>query len=216
MQQTIPARHELYEAAIRHYATYNALIHVTYLGNSHDSLDLAHCSINNILAAAGNLNLAYTINLVDCDSSTCLLLHTLDDLAARTYYSTDKLLRNYHLLYTWYMRFQFRTRSIQSLQHLSQNMLTASLCLHQSLLQDLVRQTIALDIHLCSRQTLGSTSSLEVHITQVILITQDIAQYSILILARVLDQTHCNTAHRSCKRHTGIHQGQTPCTYRSH
>ena len=46
--------------------------------------------------------------------------------------------------------------------------------MHQGFLQDIERQTVALDIHLGSGQTILCTSGLEVHIAQVVLITEDI------------------------------------------
>ena len=114
------------------------------------------------------------------------------------------------------MGLQLGTRLGQSLHHLTQDMLTTSLSLHQSLLQNLVRQTVALDIHLCSSQTVGSTSGLEVHVAQVVLVTEDIAQYSILVLTGILDQTHGNTADRSLDGHTSVHQRQTTGTNGGH
>ena len=72
-------------------------------------------------------------------------------------------------------------------------MLAAGLGLHECLLKNLERQTVALDVHLCCRQAVTCTGRLEVHVAQVILIAEDVAQYGILVLARVLDQTHGDT-----------------------
>ena len=114
------------------------------------------------------------------------------------------------------MRLQLGTRFRHSLHHLAQDVLTASLGLHQSLLQDLVRETVTLDIHLCSSQTVGSTSGLEIHIAQVVLVTKDVTQHSILVLTGILNQTHGNTAHGSLDGHTSVHQRQTAGTNGSH
>ena len=72
-------------------------------------------------------------------------------------------------------------------------MLTTSLSLHEGFLQNVERQTVALDIHLGSGQTVLSTGGLEVHIAQVVLVTKDITQHSILVFSGVLDQTHSDT-----------------------
>ena len=72
-------------------------------------------------------------------------------------------------------------------------MLAAGLGLHECLLKNLERQTVALDVHLRCRQAVTCTGRLEVHVAQVILIAEDVAQYGILVLARVLDQTHGDT-----------------------
>ena len=95
-------------------------------------------------------------------------------------------------------------------------MLTTSLSLHEGFLKNLEWQTVALDIHLCSGQTVTCTCCLEVHIAEVVLITEDIAQDRIAFLTRVVDKTHGNTGHRLLHRHTGIHQCQRTGTGGSH
>ena len=95
-------------------------------------------------------------------------------------------------------------------------MLTTSLCLHECFLKYVERQTVALDIHLSSSQTILRTSGLEVHITQVVLVAEDITQYGILVFSRVLNQTHGNTADGLLHGNTSIHQGKRTCTYGSH
>ena len=95
-------------------------------------------------------------------------------------------------------------------------MLTSGLGLHEGLLENLVRQTVTLDVHLGSGKSLGSTRGLEVHVTQVVLVAEDVREDGILVLAGVLDETHGNAADGSCDGYTGIHQGQTACTGGSH
>ena len=95
-------------------------------------------------------------------------------------------------------------------------MLTASLGLHQSALNNLERQTIALDIHLSGGQTVLRTSGLEVHITQVILVAENIRKDGELVLTRVVDETHGNTCHRILDGHTGVHQGESTAADAGH
>ncbi len=193
MEQTILTRHDLNEATVRHDATNGSLIDLTYLGDSHDSLDLGDSSIDAFLVRSRNLNLTNTLCLIDCDSSTSILLHLLDNLATRADDSTDELLRNIELNNTGNLRFHLCTRLCDGVGEALQDVLTTSLGLHKSFLKNIKRQTVALNIHLGSSQTILCTSGLEVHITQVVLITEDIAQYCILIFAWILDQTHSNT-----------------------
>ena len=49
-----------------------------------------------------------------------------------------------------------------------------------------------------------------------VLIAEDVAQHGILLLARVLDKTHCDTADRLLHRHAGVHKGESACTYSGH
>ena len=51
------------------------------------------------------------------------------------------------------MGLQLRTRLSNGIGNAVENVLTASLSLHKSLLKDVERQTVALDIHLGSGQT---------------------------------------------------------------
>ena len=95
-------------------------------------------------------------------------------------------------------------------------MLTSLLGLCECLLENLVRKTVALDIHLSGSQTLGGTRGLEVHVAEVVLIAEDIREHSILLFARILDQTHGDTAHGSLDGHTGIHQCKRTGTNGSH
>ena len=95
-------------------------------------------------------------------------------------------------------------------------MLASSLCLHESLLQDLEAQTVALDIHLCCCQAVLCTGGLEVHVAQVVLVAKDVAKHSILLLAGVLDQTHSDAADGLLHRYTSVHEGECAGTYGSH
>ena len=95
-------------------------------------------------------------------------------------------------------------------------MLTTSLSLHEGFLQDFEWQTVALDIHLSSGQTVTCTRGLEVHIAEVILIAEDIAQNCVAFLTGVMDESHGNTSHRLLHRNTGIHQCQRTGTGSSH
>ena len=193
MQQTILARHKLYEASVRHNATNGTLVNLTNLRNGNDSLDLSDSGINALLVRTADLNLTNTVFLVNGDSSTGILLHLLDNLTTRANDSTNELLRNLKGNNTWNMWLQLRTWLSNGIGDALQDVLTSSLSLHQRLLENIERQAVALDIHLGSGQTVLGTGGLEVHISQVVLVTKDIAQYSILVLSGVLNQTHCDT-----------------------
>ena len=87
-------------------------------------------------------------------------------------------------------------------------MLTTGLSLHQGLLQNVERKTVTFDIHLGGCQTVTGTGGLEVHISQVVLVAEDIAEYSIFIFSGVLDETHGNAADRLLHGDASIHQSQ--------
>jgi hypothetical protein len=83
---------------------------------------------------------------------------------------------------------------------------TASLGLLQCLLHDLFGDAFDLDVHLQGGDALSGTGDLEVHVAQVIFVTQDVGQDDEALA--FLDQTHGDTRHRRLDRHAGVHQGQ--------
>ena len=170
MKQTILTRHELNECTIRHDRGNLSFINLSDLRNSDDSLDRLDSRVDRSLIRAGDLDLSYAVYLIDRYRSSRFLLDTLDDLTARADYRTDEFLTDNHRLDTRCMRFQILTSFRLSLQYLAQDMHTTLFSLSQSILKDLVRQTVYLDIHLGSRDTVFRTRYLEVHITQVILV----------------------------------------------
>ena len=137
VEQTVLARHELYEAAVRHDAANSTLVNLTNLGDGNDSLDLSQCGIDALLVRSANLYLTNAINLVDSDSSTGILLHLLDNLTTRANDSTNELLRNLNLNDARNLRLQLSAWLSDSISNALQDVLTTSLSLHQRLLQNI-------------------------------------------------------------------------------
>ena len=96
------------------------------------------------------------------------------------------------------------TRRIDRLVHLAKDMQATVFCLCQRLFHDLLRNTLDLDIHLQRGNTVLGTGNLEVHVAEMVLVTEDIGQHGIFIL--FLDQAHGHTRNRRAGGHTGIHQ----------
>ena len=216
MEQTILARKYLYEAAVRHDAAHCSVIYLANLWDCHDGTNLCQGTVDALLVRTANLYLANAFNLIDGDGGTGVLLHLLDNLSARTDNCTDKLFWNLNLYDAWNLWLQLWARLCYGLDELAEDVLTTSLCLHQCLLENLEAQTVALDIHLCSCQTVLGTCGLEVHIAQVVLVAEDVAQYCILVLSRILYKTHGDAAHWLCHWHTGVHKSQCTGTYCCH
>ena len=112
------------------------------------------------------------------------------------------------------MRGKLGAWCVERLGHFTEDVNTAFTGLFQRLLHNFLGHTGDFDIHLQRSDTLCRTGHLEVHITQMILITEDIGQDSNIIA--FLDQTHGNPGDRFGDRHTGIHQRQGGSTDRSH
>ena len=216
VQQTFLTRHELYEAAIRHQALNHTVVLLAYFRQSYDSFDLRDSSLHRLAVVACYLNLAAFFYLVDRDHSTGLSLNTLNNLTARAYYSTNHIFRNDEAYDTRSVRLEVCTRCRHALKNLTEDIHTCLVCLCQRVLQDLITQTIYFDIHLTSRQTIFRTRGLEVHVTEVILVAENIAQDSVVLTLVLRDQTHCDTRNRFLHRNTCIHQRQRTGTNGCH
>ena len=79
---------------------------------------------------------------------------------------------------------------------------------------DLLGDTLDLDIHLQRGHTRFCSGDFEIHITEVIFITQDIGQHGETIVLKY--ETHRNTRDRRFQGDPGIHQRQTGTTHRCH
>ena len=216
MQQTFLTRHKLHEATVRHEALDGSLINLANLGQSHDSFDLGYSGVHRLFVVRCHLYLATALVLVDADYGTGLSLNTLDDLSARANNGTDQVFRDIEACDTRSMRLDVGTRCGHCLQYLIKNVHTRLVCLRESVLQDLVAQSVDLDIHLAGCQTVACTGGLEVHITQVILVAENVTQDSVVRTFVLGDQTHSNTADRFLDRYACVHQRQCAGTYGSH
>ena len=115
------------------------------------------------------------------------------DLTSDFDYSTDEFFRNSHCFDTRSVIFQLSTWFGNCFFYFTEYVHTSFFCLIQSTFQNFVRQTVYLDIHLGSRNTIFCSRYFEVHITQVVFVTQNIRQYSIFFFARILNQSHSDT-----------------------
>jgi len=90
----------------------------------------------------------------------------------------------------------------------------ASLC--QSTLEDFVAKTIDLDIHLSSGDTVSGTRYLEVHITEMVFVTEDVGEDRVVRTLVLRDQTHGDTRYGLSDGYTSVTQSERTSTYCSH
>ncbi len=98
--------------------------------------------------------------------------------------------------------------------HLAQNVHARFFGLRQRDLHDFFGDALDFDIHLQRGDTSGSASDLEVHVTQVIFIAQDVGQHGKAVV--FFDQAHGDTGDVCLHRHAGIHHRQAAAADRSH
>ncbi|CCK04988.1 Spidroin 1 [Cronobacter sakazakii 701] len=106
------------------------------------------------------------------------------------------------------------TRCVDSLFHHAKNVQTRTFSLIQRHLHDLFSDAFDFDIHLQRSDTFTGTGYFEVHVAQVVFITQNIGQYDKVFA--FFHQTHRNTRDSGFNRHARVHQRQRSATHGSH
>ena len=97
-----------------------------------------------------------------------------NDLATGTDDVADLRFVDLHGFDTWRMRGQLATRFAQCLGHFTQDMRAACLGLVQCSFKNFAGNTGNLDVHLHRGDAFGRTSYLEIHVAEMIFITQNI------------------------------------------
>ena len=64
------------------------------------------------------------------------------------------------------------------------------------------------DIHLHAADPFAGTGDLEVHIAEMVFITEDVGENGVFTVSRAGDQSHGHAADVFGERHARIHQGQ--------
>ena len=103
------------------------------------------------------------------------------------------------------MLLQVRRRLGDDFFHLPQDVEPRFLGLFQGLMHDLFGQAGHFDVHLQGGNALGRARHLEVHVSQGVLVSQDIREHRHLVV--FLDKTHGYPGHRRLDGHARVHQG---------
>ena len=212
MEKSLLARKNLDECAKFQDADYLSVIYGAYLRYCAYALDpvesLLHgflvvgCNVNNTLGATARKRF-----LGDGNNSTCLLLYLLNGLATLADNGSDKLGCNADLLDARHERLVVLTRLADGLHHLSHNMEASLACLLKCLGKNVIAESVNLDVHLGCSDTVCGTGYLEVHISEMVLISKNIGKdcISVIWTLCVSDKTHGHTRNRFLDLHAGIH-----------
>ena len=102
----------------------------------------------------------------------------------------------------------------QRLDHPAQDVQAGFLGLRQRHLHDLLGDALDLDVHLKRGHAAGRAGHLEVHVAEVVLVTEDVGQHREAVA--FLDQAHGDAGHVRLQRHAGVQHGQAAAADRSH
>ncbi len=81
-------------------------------------------------------------------------------------------------------------------------------------IHNLLGNALNLDIHLQGGDPCFRTRDFEVHVAQVVFITENVGQHCESIVLE--HEPHSHSGHRRLQRDTSIHQGQACATHRCH
>jgi hypothetical protein len=102
----------------------------------------------------------------------------------------------------------------QRLLHQMQNVHPAFACLRQRNRHDLLGDALDLDVHLQRSDAAIGAGDLEIHVTEMILIAEDVGQHR--EARAVFDKAHGNAGDVRLGRYAGVHQRQARAAYRRH
>ena len=208
MQEAVGVGQELHEGTEGGDVLDFSFIHFAHLGFGADELDALHGGVDVVHIGSGDIDDAEFTHLLNIDGGVGLTLHLLDDLASRSDNGADELARDLHLDDARHEGTVVLTRCRHGLFDLAEDEHTASVSLGQCLCQHFGGESVDLDVHLTSGDTVFGTTDLEVHVAEVVLIAEDVGQDGVAAGVLVGNQTHGDTGDRFFHLDTAVEQGQ--------
>ncbi len=206
MQHAFLTRHDLDDRAEAQDITHGAFVFFAFFGDRHDTLDDAKRGFRVFLVGGGHRYVADAIAFFDLDLGARFPLDALNDLATGPDDGSDKLGVDRDLREARRVGRHFAARLVEHLGHLVEDVQPAFAGLVEGAFEDLLGQTGHLDVHLAGRDPGAAPRHLEVHVAEVILGAQDVAEHGDATPVR--DEPHRHAGDRRFDRHAGVHHGQ--------
>ncbi len=105
-------------------------------------------------------------------------------------------------------------RLVQRLEHLAEDEDAPLARLLERLAHDLAREAGDLDVHLDGGDAARRPADLEVHVAEVVLVAEDVAQDGEALAVR--DEAHRDARDRRLDRHARVHERERPAAHRRH
>src|SRR5699024_3837252 len=211
VHQAITPRHQIDERAEIHQAHDLAFVDLAGFDIAGDVLDALDGQIRCRLVDRGHVDGAVVL---DVDIGAGFFRDAADRGAALADHVTDLVDVDLDGEDAWRPFGGFLTRRGDGVVHGGQAMQTPFQRLLQRYLHDLAGDAADLDVQLQRRDAVLRAGHLEVHVAEMVLVTENIGEHGELVA--VLDQTHGDTGHRRADRHAGIHQRQAAAAHRGH
>ena len=198
------------------YAANDAFVHFVNLRDEADSANDFFGALHTHWVDTADFYAAHVAHLFDGDGGSGLSLNALNDFTAGSDDTANEVLWNFKTHHFRSVGLQLNANVGHGLKHFAEDVCAAFAGLIQGLLHDFEAQALNFDVHLARGDAVGSTRYLEVHVAEVVFVTQDVAQYGELARFGVGDEAHCDSAHRTGDGNTCVHKGEGSGTYRCH
>ena len=203
MHEAIARTKEVHESAEIDDLHDGAFIDRTHFRFHDDGADPLHGGINRVLGRRSHL---HDTIIIDVDLGTGLFHDLADHLAARADHFADLVGGDVDHFNARGIITKAGARIVECLTHLGQNMQAAFFGLEQSGLHDLFGDAGDLDVHLQGGDAVFGARHLEVHVAQMIFITQNVRQNRKAFAFE--NEAHGDARDRGLQGHACIHQRQ--------
>ncbi len=211
MHQAVPVREDLNEGAKVGDSTYGAGVDLADLrlrGQAFDDLDRL---LERRTIRRGHIDRTV---ILDIDADAGQVDDAFDRLSAGADDDANLLRLDLERDDTWCVRAHLFTRRGEGLRHLPEDVNTTSASLLQCLEHEIAAQALDLDVHLNGRDPIRGSTDLEVHVAEVVLVTQDIRKHR--VTRAIGDETHGDARHRLLDGHACVHHRHAAATHRGH
>ena len=205
MDETFLAGQELDKRAELHEPGDSSLEHLADRKVAGDAVDDLHCLLSGFLVGSGDVDLA---GLFDVDLHAGNFDDLVDRLAAAADNVADLVSRNLHREHLRRVLGQFLSGLGDAGQNdFVENLHTAFAGELERLPDDLVGETLDLDVDLDGRDTLFGARDLEVHVAEEVFDALDVHEGDeVVLVVRVGDETAGNARDRSLDRNARSHE----------
>ena len=211
MQQAVFAGCDLDERAVVLDAPNDALVLVANLRLHREALDDFDGLAKRFGIGGGD---AHGAIVGDVDLGSRLIGNRFDHLAAGPDDHANLIGFDLERLDARRVLGELRAWSWHDFVHLAQDVQAPFARLLQRFAHDLLAQTSDLDVHLDGGDAVGRATDLEVHVTEMILVAEDVGQDGILFALH--DEAHRHTRDRRLDGNAGIHHRQASPAHRGH
>src|SRR3954468_8352547 len=211
VDETVLGAEEVHESAELHHLDDGAVIDLADFRIGGDRLDPLDSGLHGLAVVVGDL---HGTVVLDVDLGAGFLDDLTDHLAAGVDHFADLGGGDLEGLDARRVFAELGTGVGERLRHLAEDVDTSILGLAERDLHDLLGDALDLDVHLERGDALLGTGDLEVHVAEMVLVTEDVGENRETLVFE--DQAHRDARGRPLQRHAGIHQRERSAADRSH